>query len=60
MGEFGRNIMTREPGAGEAGQGIMNTATSLGDLVLAMAEIQSRAERKLPPPQGVLPGHCAA
>ena len=50
MGEFGRNIMTRDPEPVKRGKVYEYSHTS-GDLVLAMAEIQSRAERKLPPPR---------
>ena len=39
MGEFGRNIVTRNPEPVKRGK------------VFAMAEIQNRAERKLPPPR---------
>ncbi|WP_295578819.1 ScpA family protein [uncultured Oscillibacter sp.] len=50
MGEFGRNIVTRNPEPMERGK-IYEYSQDRGDLVLAMAEIQSRAERVLPPPQ---------
>lgn len=50
MGEFGRNIMTRDPEPVKRGK-VYEYSHIPGDLVLAMAEIQSRAERKLPPPR---------
>ena len=50
MGEFGRNIMTRDPEPVKRGK-VYEYSHTPGDLVLAMAEIQSRAERKLPPPR---------
>ena len=50
MGEFGRNILTRDPEPVERGK-IYEYHQQPGDLVLAMAEIQNRAERRLPPPQ---------
>jgi len=50
MGEFGRNILTRGPEPMERGK-IFTYSQEPGDLVLAMAEIQNRAERTLPPPQ---------
>ena len=50
MGEFGRNIMTRDPEPVKRGK-VYECSHTPGDLVLAMAEIQSRAERKLPPPR---------
>ena len=50
MGEFGRNIMTRDPEPVKRGKVYEYSHTPV-DLVLAMAEIQSRAERKLPPPR---------
>ena len=50
MGEFGRNIVTRDPEPMERGK-IYEYILEPGDLVLAMAEIRSRAERALPPPR---------
>ena len=52
MGEFGRNILTRDPEPVERGK-IYEYHQQPADLVLAMAEIQNRAERRLPPPQSV-------
>jgi segregation and condensation protein A len=50
MGEFGRNIVTRDPEPMERGK-IYEYSLEPGDLVLAMTEIRSRAERALPPPR---------
>ena len=50
MGEFGRNILTRDPEPVERGK-IYEYHHQSADLVLAMAEIQNRAERRLPPPR---------
>ena len=50
MGEFGRSILTRDPEPVERGK-IYEYHHQPADLVLAMAEIQNRAERRLPPPQ---------
>lgn len=50
MGEFGRNVMTRGPEPMERGK-IYEYDQDRADLILAMAEIRSRAERTLPPPQ---------
>lgn len=50
MAEFGRNIMTRNPEPVERGK-IYEYDQEKADLILAMAEIQSRAERTLPPPK---------
>ena len=50
MGEFGRNILTRNPEPVERGK-IYEYSQDPGDLILAMAEIQNRAERTLPPPK---------
>ena len=50
MGEFGRNILTRPPEPVKRGK-IFAYDQAPADLILAMAEIQSRAERKLPPPR---------
>ena len=50
MGEFGRNIVTRNPEPVERGK-IYEYDQNPADLILAMAEIQSRSERRLPPPQ---------
>lgn len=52
MGEFGRNILTRNPEPVRRGK-IYEYSHEPGDLVLAMAEIRSRAERALPPPVSV-------
>lgn len=49
-GEFGRNILTRDPEPVERGK-IYEYDQERADLVLAMAEIRSRAERTLPPPR---------
>lgn len=49
-GEFGRNILTRGPEPMERGK-IYEYSQERADLVLAMAEIRSRAERTLPPPR---------
>lgn len=51
-GEFGRNILTRDPEPVERGK-IFEYSHERADLVLAMAEIRSRAERTLPPPRAV-------
>ena len=50
LGEFGRNIITRNPEPMERGK-IYEYSQEPADLVLAMAEIQNRAERALPPPR---------
>ena len=50
MGEFGRNILTRDPEPVERGK-IYESHQQPADLVLALAAIQNRAERRLPPPQ---------
>ena len=50
MGEFGRNILTRDPEPVERGK-VYLYSQEPGDLILAMAEIRSRAERALPPPR---------
>ena len=50
MGEFGRNILTRPPESVKRGK-IYEYDHVQADLILAMAEIQSRAERRLPPPR---------
>jgi len=50
MGEFGRNIITRNPEPMERGK-IYEYSQEKADLILAMAEIQNRAERTLPPPR---------
>lgn len=52
MGEFGRNILTRDPEPVERGK-VYLYSQEPGDLILAMAEIRSRAERALPPPRTV-------
>lgn len=48
--EFGRSIETRPPEPVEHGK-IYEYDQEKADLILAMAEIQGRAERKLPPPR---------
>ena len=50
LSEFGRNIMTRGPEPVKRGK-VYEYSHQPGDLILAMAELQSRAERKLPPPK---------
>ena len=50
MSEFGRNVVTRNPEPMERGK-IYEYDHEKSDLVLAMAEIRSRAERVLPPPR---------
>lgn len=50
MGEFGRNIVTRNPEPMERGK-IYEYDQDRADLILAMAEIQSRSKRTLPPPR---------
>jgi len=50
MSEFGRNILTRNPEPVKRGK-IYEYDQEKADLVLAMAEIQNRAERSLPPPK---------
>ena len=50
MGEFGRNILTRPSEPVKRGR-IYEYDQTPADLILAMAEIQSRAERSLPPPR---------
>ena len=50
MGEFGRNIETRMPEPVERGK-IYEYDHVPADLILAIAEIQNRAERRLPPPK---------
>ena len=45
MGEFGRNIVTRNPEPVKRGK-VFEYSHQPADLVLAMAEIQNRAERK--------------
>ena len=60
MGEFGRNIVTRNPEPVKRGK-VFEYSHQPADLVLAMAEIQNRAERKLPPPRAAFfPGDRAA
>ncbi len=49
MGEFGRNILLRGPESVQRGK-VYEYDHERADLVLAMAEIQGRAERRLPPP----------
>ena len=50
MGEFGRSIVTRNPEQVKRGK-IYEYDHEKADLVLAMAEIQNRSERSLPPPK---------
>ena len=50
MGEFGRNIITRNPETVKRGK-IYEYDQEKADLVLAMAEIRNRANRVLPPPR---------
>ena len=50
MGEFGRNIVTRNPEPMKRGK-IYEYDQERADLILAMAEIQNRADRALPPPK---------
>jgi segregation and condensation protein A len=50
MGEFGRNIITRNPETVKRGK-IYEYDQEKADLVLAMAEIRNRANRTLPPPR---------
>ena len=50
MSEFGRSILTRGPEPMKRGK-IYEYDQTPADLILAMAEIQSRAERSLPPPR---------
>ena len=50
MSEFGRNILTRPPEPVKRGK-IYEYDHVQADLILAMAEIQNRAERALPPPR---------
>ena len=52
MGEFGRNIVTRNPEMVERSR-IYEYDHRPADLLLAMAEIQDRAQRALPPPKAV-------
>ena len=52
MGEVGRSILTRDPEPVERGK-IYEYSQDRADLILAMAEIRSRSERALPPPQAV-------
>ena len=50
MSEFGRNIITRNPEPVKRGR-IYESDQEKADLILAMAEIQNRSERSLPPPK---------
>jgi len=50
MAEFGRNIVTRNPEPVKRGK-IFEYDHERAELLLAMAEIRSRAERALPPPK---------
>lgn len=49
-GEFGRNIETRPPEPMERGR-VYAYNHEPADLILAVAELQNRAERRLPPPK---------
>ena len=55
MGEFGRNIVTRNPEPVKRGK-IYEYDQDKADLLLAMAEIQSRSARTLAPPQAAFEG----
>ena len=50
MAEFGRNIVTRNPEPVKRGK-VYEYDQDRADLLLALAEMRSRAERALPPPQ---------
>ena len=50
MAEFGRNIITRNPEPVKRGK-IYEYDQEKADLILAVAEIQNRAERAMPPPK---------
>lgn len=50
LGEFGRNILTRNPEPVQRGK-IYEYSQEPADLILAMAEIRSRAKQALPPPR---------
>ena len=50
MSEFGRSIITRNPEPVKRGR-IYEYDQEKADLILAMAEIQNRSERSLPPPK---------
>ena len=50
MAEFGRNIVTRNPEPVKRGK-VYEYDQDKADLLLALAEMRSRAERALPPPQ---------
>ena len=50
MAEFGRNIVTRNPEPVKRGK-VYEYNQDKADLLLALAEMRSRAERALPPPQ---------
>ena len=50
MAEFGRNIVTRNPEPVKRGK-VYEYDQDKADLLLALAEMRSRAERSLPPPQ---------
>ena len=52
MGEFGRNIVTRNPEPMEHGK-VLEYQHEPADLLRAMTEIQNRTERALPPSQDV-------
>ncbi|MGM9663171.1 MAG: segregation and condensation protein A [Oscillospiraceae bacterium] len=55
MGEFGRNILTRDPEPMERGK-IYEYDQRPADLILALTELQGRSERHLPPPQAAFEG----
>ena len=57
MGEFGRNIVTRNPEPVKRGK-IYEYDQEKSALILAMAEIQNRAERTRPPPQTAFQNIC--
>ena len=50
LGEFGRNILIRNPEPVKRGK-IFEYSQEPADLILAMAEIRSRANQSLPPPR---------
>lgn len=55
MGEFGRNIITRDPEPMERGK-VYEYDQRPADLLLTLADLQSRLERRLPPPQAAFDG----
>ncbi len=50
MGEFGRNVVTRNPEPMERGR-IYEYDQQPADMISAIADIRSRSERRLPPPR---------